>query len=139
MYRPASLGAGSGCEADPPNADLGESPHALAQQLARLPGSTVVESITPTEAFGYHALHLRLRIRDDCPVSDIYRVAETPRGTRGISYGMRDTTTVLIDFWVLDLDGIPVVVDSWHQAGTSSETRARIAQARDSITFVTSG
>ena len=44
-----------------------------------------------------------------------------------------------MDFWVLELEGIPIVVDTWHQAGTSSETIARIAQARDSITFVTSG
>ena len=42
-----------------------------------------------------------------------------------------------MDFWVMELEGRPIVVDTWHHAGTSSETVARITQVRDSITFVT--
>ena len=41
-----------------------------------------------------------------------------------------------MDFWVLDLDGVPVVVDAWHQSDLSADLVDRIDQARDSITFV---
>ena len=135
VYRPWSLGAGSGCEADAPKADLGVSPQALAQDLAHLPRSTVVQPIETTEAWGYGAQHLRLRIQDGCGLDDFYRVAETPQGTRGISYG-REFTSVVIDFWVLDLDGAAVVVDSWHQVGSSVGLVDKVARAAESITFV---
>jgi hypothetical protein len=135
VYRPEAIAAGSGCEADAPKTDLGATPQALAQQLALLPRSTVVQPVTPTQILGRDAQHLRLRIREDCPSNDYYRVAETPRGSRGISYGY-GPTTVVIDFWVLDLDGVPVVVDAWHRAGTSADVVDEIARARDSISFV---
>jgi hypothetical protein len=44
---------------------------------------------------------------------------------------------VVIDFWVVDLDGVPVVVDMWHQDDASSQLVDRIARTRDSISFVT--
>ena len=44
-------------------------------------------------------------IADDCPEGQAYRVAETPRGSRGISYSIVPATVVM-DFWVLDLDGV---------------------------------
>ena len=108
-----------------------------AVELARLPRSTVVQSPTPVQMFGHDATQLRLRILNDCAIGDLYRVAETPRGTRGISYGDVVPMTVVIDFWVIDLDGVPVVVDMWHQEGASERLVDRIAAARDSITFVT--
>lgn len=135
VYRPWSLGAGSGCESDPPNADLGETPRALAQDLANLPRSTVLQPIEPTRAWGYDAQHLRLRIQEDCGFDELYRVAETPRGTRGINYGSQ-STGVVIDFWVLDVDGAAVVVDSWHQGGSSVGLVDRVARAAESITLV---
>ena len=42
-----------------------------------------------------------------------------------------------MDFWVLDLDGVPVVVDAWHQSDASADLVDQVAQARESITFVT--
>ena len=42
-----------------------------------------------------------------------------------------------MDFWVLDLDGVPVVVDAWHQSDASAEMVDRIAETRDSMTLVT--
>src|SRR4051794_4079112 len=121
VYRPQSIAAGSGCEADAPNADLAKTPQSLARQLAHLPKSTVVDPVTPTRLLGRDAVHLRLRISDDCPVGDIYRVAETLRGSHGVSYGTVVPTTVVIDFWVLAVDGVPVVVDAWHQVGVSAD------------------
>ena len=41
-----------------------------------------------------------------------------------------------MDFWVLELDGVLVVVDSRHQVGASAELVNEIARARDSISFV---
>ena len=49
---------------------------------------------------------------------EVYRVAETPRGSRGISYGSQ-STGVVIDFWVMDEAGAAVVVDAWHEVGSS--------------------
>ena len=78
---------------------------------------------------------MRLRIADDCPADGGYRVAETPRGSRGISYSSVPTTVVM-DFWVLNLDGVRVVVDTWYQDGASSGLVDRITRASDSISFV---
>ena len=135
VYRPWSLGAGSGCESDAPNADLGQSARALAQDLAKLPRSTVLQPIEPTKAWGYDAQHLRLRIQEDCGFDALYRVAETPRGTRGINYGY-GSTGVVIDFWVLDLDGAAVVVDAWHQVDSSVGLVDKVTRAAESISFV---
>ena len=44
-----------------------------------------------------------------------------------------------MDFWVVDLDGTPVVVEMWHDEDASSELLDKIARTRDSITFVTTG
>src|SRR5215207_9129267 len=119
VYRPQALAAGSGCNGDNPNSDVGETSPALARQLAQLPRSTVVQAATQQRAFGRDTVHLRLRIDDRCS-RDGYRVAEAPRGSRGVSYS--DVfTDVVIDFWVVDVDGVPVVVDAWHQDGAPSE------------------
>ena len=42
-----------------------------------------------------------------------------------------------MDFLVLDLDGVPVVVDAWHQSDASADLLDQVAQARESIAFVT--
>ena len=137
IYRPLSLTDGSGCSGDWQGRHAAETSQELAGQLARLPQSTVVQPPTPTEAFGHDALHLRLRI-DDCPIDQVYQVAGTSKGYRGISYS-DVPKDVVIDFWVVDLDGTPVVVDLWHQIDASSDVVDLATQARDSITFVTRG
>ena len=90
---PISLAAASGCDDDLANSNLEGSPHSLAQQLAALPGSTVVQPVEPTELLGRHALHVQVRIRQTCPAPQYYRVAETPRGGRGITYDRPDMTS----------------------------------------------
>jgi hypothetical protein len=137
VYRPSALAARTGCDSDAPNTEVGETPQSLAQQLAQLPRSTVVQSPTPVQAFGREAVHLRLRIDNDCG-DRVYRVAETLRGSHGISYS--DTPhKVVIDFRVVEVAGVPVVVEMWHDDDASSELVDRIARTRDSITFVTGG
>jgi hypothetical protein len=87
-----------------------------------------------------------VRINNDCG-NDIYRVAMTLRGGHGISYG--HTPETILDFWVAnvggsrphvdDIGGVPVVVETWHQVGASSQVLAQIARTRDSISFETGG
>jgi hypothetical protein len=138
VYQPLALAAGTGCLSDPPNTDVGDTPQAIAARLAQLPDSTVIQAPAPMQAFGQNTVHLQERIDQHCG-ADVYRVALTMRGGHGISYG--DTTReVLIDFWVMDLSsGDPVVVETWHQAGTPGQLVDQITATRDSIKFVTSG
>ena len=133
VYQTHGLAAGSGCNNEEPDFDLGRAD--LAEKLSRLPGSTVVQPVTPVRAFWHDALHLRLRIRDTCAPRDTYRVAETPRGSHGITYS-DGPTTVVMDFWVVDVAGTDVVVDTWHQRGSSAYLVSQLAEVRDSILFV---
>jgi hypothetical protein len=137
VYQPLALAAGRGCATDKPNTKVDKTPQKLAQQLAHLPRSTVVQPPTPVLAFGHPAVHLRLRINQDCGAG-VYRVAQTPRGGHGITYGS-NPGKVVIDFWVVDVGGAPVVVDVWHGTDASSDLVSQIARVRDSITLVTGG
>jgi hypothetical protein len=139
VYRPWALAEGTGCVDDETLVPVAEAPQALAQQLTELPRSTVVQPVTRTEILGRTALHLRLRIAQDCPLPEYYRVADTPRGSRGITYEKPGELSppVVIDFWVLDYEGTAIIVDSWHWTGASSDLVDRIADVRDSITVVT--
>lgn len=144
VYQPTALAAGTGCLSENPNTHVGQNPQKLAQQLAQLPSSTVLQPPTTMQAFGHEAVHLQVRITDDCP-RDIYRVAMTIRGGQGISYG--HTPETIVDFWVEnvgagrplvdDVGGVPVVVETWHQQGSSSRLVNQIATTRKSIRFVT--
>jgi len=135
VYSPLGLAAGTGCRSDNKlNTNLGDTPQSLAQQLAQLPQSTVLQSPTPVQAFGRDAVHLRLRINDNC--SDWYRVAETILGAHGITYD--PVRAVVIDFWVVD-EGGPVVIETWYEVHSPSKLVDQIARTRDSITLSTVG
>ena len=133
-YIPDALAAGSGCD-DATTATVDQSPEALADGLAALPRSTLLQPPTEGRALGYDVYHLRLQIPDDCAEGQAYRIAETPRGSRGVSYS-DVPTTVTVDFLVVDLEGTAVVVDLWHQDGAADSLIAKLTRARDSITFV---
>jgi hypothetical protein len=137
VYEPHMLAAGSGCVDDPRKVSAGNTPEALAAQLAGLPRSEVLRAPTRTEAFGDTALHLRMRIDSDCGM-DYYRVADTARGERGITYTDPGTVPadVVIDFWVLDLDGTPVIVDQWRDVSAPAGIVDQARRARESVTFV---
>ena len=134
VYQPEALAGVAPCSGDWQSRPASETPQALARQLVRLPQSTVVQPLTPTEAFGHDAIHLRLRIDTQCPPDGYYQVAKTPSGRRGISYGFT-SKEVLIDFWVVDLDGTTVVVDMWHQVDASTELVGLATQVLDTIDF----
>ena len=135
VYRPFTLAEGTGCQGSESTTSVGRTPHALAVQLAHLPRSTVLVPPTPTETLGHLALHLRLQVDVRC--AKWYQVADTARGDRGITYGgHHGVKNVVIDFWVLDVDGTPVVVDEWHNIDASAELVGRATQLRESIRFV---
>jgi hypothetical protein len=141
VYQPLALAAGTGCATDKPNAKVDKTPQKLSQQLAHLPRSTVVQPPTRVHAFGHPAVYLRLRINQDCGAG-VYRVAQTPRGGHGITYissPYSPGNAVVIDFWVVQVGGVPVVVDAWHDTNASSHLVRQITRVRDSIALVTSG
>ena len=138
VYQPERWPPGPVAPATSRTRTSAETPQALAQQLAQLPRSTVVQPATPTEAFGHDAIHLRLRIDNDCPADQGYRVAETHRGSRGITYSAAPrTSSSTSGSWTW------TGLRSWSTCGTRSTRRAswwtEIARTRDSITFVTTG
>jgi hypothetical protein len=138
-YKPDSVAGG--CKMEAGLKPAATEPQQLVQQLTRMPHSDVVQQPTPTTAFGYNATHLRLRIDAGCGEGAFYQVAEAPPGTRGISYfGEKSegvSRIVIIDFWVVDVNGTTVVVDMFHTEDAPRDLVYQAAAARDSITFVT--
>jgi hypothetical protein len=62
-------------------------------------------------------------------------VAESD-GDLGITRA-RDPGQVVMDIWVVDVDGAPVMVASWHEPEASSDLVDKVTRVRDSIRFVT--
>ena len=83
VYQPDALAGVAPCSGDWQSRDAGGTPQALARQLVRLPRSTVVQPLTPTEAFGHDAIHLRLRIDDQCPRGRV--LPDCRRGQQGVA------------------------------------------------------
>jgi len=139
VYQPESVAGG--CRMDAGLKDAATAPQQLVQQLIRMPRSEVVQQPAPTEAFGGSAVHLQLRIDAACDDA-AYQVAEGPAGGRGISYfdetPQGDAGMVIIDFWVVDVDGTPVVVDRFHLEDAPDDLVAQSTRAVESITFVES-
>jgi len=141
-YQAESVAAGCKAEAGLKPAT---EPQQLAAQLAQMPRSEVVQQPTSTTAFGYDALHLRMRVDAKCGDPAAYyqvanQVAAAGGHARGISYfDNRDAVSgiVIIDFWVVDVDGTTVVVDMFHTEDAPKTLVDQAAAARESITFVT--
>lgn len=137
VYRPVGISAGTGCLVENKlTTNVGDTPQTLAQQLAGLPQSTVLQPPTSVQTLGRNAVHLQLRIANDCG-ADVYRVAETVLGGHGISYDPIEP--VVIDFWVMNVAGVPVVVETWHGVGATGQLVNELARVKDSVTFVTGG
>ncbi|MBD3923899.1 hypothetical protein IEZ26_04635 [Nocardioides cavernae] len=135
VYQPRSLASGNGCETGPTLGPLARTRSGLAAQLADLPRSTVLLAPERARVVGLAAIHLRLRIEVDCP--GYYRVAHATGGTRGITYSPPGLPhpDVVIDFWVIDVNGAVVVIDEWHNTDAPADVVAQARDARRSITF----
>lgn len=138
VYQPESVAGG--CRMQTGLKDAATTPQQLVQQLIRMPRSEVVQQPARTDAFGGSAIHLRLRINAACSEGAAYIVADGPGGIRGISYfdesPQGDTGMVIVDFWVVDVDGTPVVVDRFNLEDAPDELVAQSTRAVDTITFV---
>jgi hypothetical protein len=137
VYQPESVAGG--CSMDAGYKDAATAPQQLVQQLIRMPRSEVVQQPAPTEAFGRSTVHLQLRIDAWCGGDAAYLVADGPAGDRGISYydesPQGDARVVIIDFWVVDVDGTTVVVDRFHLENAPDHLVAQSTRAVESITF----
>lgn len=134
-YRPELVAAASACSKSVQGERAALTPRGLARQLARLPQGTVLEPPTPTRILGHRALHLSMRIGAVCPASGYYVVAIAETDERGVSY-TEPPTDVLIEFWVVDLDGTTVVVDQFHDVDAPQSLVDRVTDARESIDFL---
>jgi hypothetical protein len=136
VYHPVSVAGG--CQMAAGGKPGAGEPQPLAQQLAQMPRSEIVRQPTPTHALGQSAVHLRLQVDAACADGAAYLVTDE----RGISYFDKSPTgsaIVTIDFWVLDVKGTTVVVDSFHTQDAPRSLVAQAAAVRDSVTLVTNG
>jgi hypothetical protein len=134
-YRPERVASEGPCSDDWQGRSASQTLRGLARQLTRLPAGTVLEPPTPARVRGHDALHLSMRIGTPCPASDYYVVSHSEFVERGISYTVLHAD-VSIEFWVVDLDGTPVVVDLWHDVDAPQELVDQAGNARESITFL---
>ncbi len=138
IYRPLSLTDGSGCSGDWQGRHAAETSQTLARTACPTPAEHGRPTTHPDRGVRPRRPPPAAADRRQCPIDQVYQVAGTSKGYRGISYS-DVPKDVVIDFWVVDLDGTTVVVDLWHQIDASSDVVDLATQARDSITFVTSG
>ena len=135
VYHPESVAGGCKMAGHEPAA---AEPQQLAQQLAQMPRSEIVQQPAPTNALGRSAIHLRLQVDAACADGAPYLVTDD----RGISYfdkSQAGSVIVTIDFWVLDVNGTTVMVDMFHTNDAPRTLVAQAAAARESITLVTKG
>jgi hypothetical protein len=142
VFRPNTVAAGCLAQAAPKEAATQQQ--ALAEQLTRMPRSTVVQQPTSTTAFGLDAIHLRVRVDAACDPSvdgNAYQVADATSGARAVSFYGDDSDdvsrTVIIDFWVVDVHGTAMVVDMFRTEDAPTALVDQAAAARESIAFVT--
>jgi hypothetical protein len=95
----------------------------------------VVQSVTSTQVSGHPAQHLQLLIDPECPANEGYVALEAASGSRGLNYPRPRPLT--IDFWVVDVDGTPVVLDTWSQLGAPEELVDTATETSESASFVT--
>ncbi len=109
--------------------------------LSTLPQFAVVDGPRAVPAFGRDTRYVKLRTdRISCPavagaqynLAEFYGMeGEVPRGEANLDPGQ----PVLIEFWVLVLEGKPIVVEA-RQEGTPDDAMIRgLDQLRESLTF----
>ena len=153
VYEPKALAGPQPCDAER-TVDLGVDATAndVAGRLSDLPQFTVAEGPTVVPAFGRETIHLRIQadsLRCEAAASgDQYvlaaihggdgagtwedRLPAVPTGDSTLDPGRR----VVIDLWVLDLDGQNIVVEARQEGSPTATTVAQLDQVRQSVRFV---
>ncbi len=147
VYEPTAFAGPRPCDAEDtlelaPDASVDD----VAHRLARLPQFDVVRGTTQVPAFGHETLHLQVR-------ADRIRCTEQQGGDQeGLAqYNLADIVKVppawadsdiypgqpvLIDFWVLDVGGHNIVVESRQEGSPTKEMTEQLDQVRGSLRFV---
>ena len=142
VYQPWEFAGSQPCDAD--GATRKVAPDATVEDVVRLlttlPQFAVVDGPRAEPAFGRDTRHLAVRAnRVTCPsLDDKYNLAHI-YGSDGLEPDFDSDIdpgqSVLIDFWVLELDGKPVVVEA-RQEGTPDDAMVhQLDQVRRTLTF----
>lgn len=116
----------SGCELEVARwTPLADTPIAAARQIAQVPDVVLEQRARPTRVLGHQAAHVRLSVPRLCPVHDDVAVW----GQSSTSFtDMVSFAGQVLDVWVVDVDGLLVVVHTEVSPGLPEsivdETRA---------------
>jgi hypothetical protein len=106
----------------------GSSAEDLANQLASA-GFTVQEAVTPVSAFGQNGYHLVVEVPPECS-------GGANMAWRGPTFGGRlynESPGQMVEYWLLDVDGTPVMVEASWMASFSDEDVAPLRAAIDTL------
>ncbi|GAA4400726.1 hypothetical protein GCM10023168_09760 [Fodinibacter luteus] len=132
--------------------EQGVTVNGVVGRLSDLPQFTVAEGPTVVPAFGREAIHLRIQadsLRCEGAASgDQYVLAGILGGDGLGTYGnLIPTVTegestlepgrrVVVDFWVLEVDGQNIVVEARQEGSPTATTVTQLDQVRQSVRFV---
>jgi hypothetical protein len=107
------------------------TPKMLSRAVSRIPGYRITREPETTAMFGYQATHFALRstaeFRRSCPDGPgLFYAAER---------GLLGSFTEPMDVWVVDVEGIPVLVQATWSARTPTAVRQQLTRVVDSIEF----
>ena len=149
VYEPMGLASRRACADGTTVLAPDASADDVVRRLAYLPQFDVVDGPTAMPAFGHETVHLRIqadRIRcnealDPHPDTHAqYNLADFVGAIGGWPEGgdsdIDPGRPVLIDLWVLDLDGHNIVVEARQEGSPTNEMVEQLDQVRASIEFV---
>lgn len=153
VYEPKALAGPEPCDAER-TVDLGPIAEAndVAGRLSDLPQFSVAEGPTVVQAFGRETIHLRIRahrLRCEPPArGDQYQLAAIHGGDgvgtwedRLPAIPVADSTLapgrrVVIDLWVVDLDGQNIVVEARQEGSPTATAVKQLDAVRQAVRFV---
>ena len=99
---------------------LARTPIAAARQIARCPGVVLEQQARSTRVLGHPAAHVRMSVPRLCPGYD--DIIVWGQASRPSASGTVDYPGQVLDVWVVDVDGLLVVV---HTRGQPRDCRQR--------------
>jgi hypothetical protein len=100
----------------------------LVRAIRAIPGVRMTENVEPMTTFGYPAVHFRATPEVRAETCDVNFFRTTAHGVVG---GLDGTA----DFWVVDVEGYPVLVVSSRTDEVPRTVRREQAAIVDSIEF----
>jgi hypothetical protein len=103
----------------------------LLHALTRLPGHTIVQGPEPVTRFGRPATHVRLRTPSVRCKQDVTIFDTTTNG----SLQELGWPGAYLDLWVVDVGGVPILVQAARTPGVPPAVRDQLREVVDSISF----